>query len=126
MKYTAPRLATATEIPSDWASQDPASFTALSFNDAQSKDVLIVQHNPLKIALYHDGINTITVNDRNLLHYEHDGGSGASAAQLAKAAELEKKRRDRHQGKEVVDYGEDGTASCYIAILLLLLMLLLL
>lgn len=71
--------------------------------------MLVIQHRPLKLALYHNGVNTVTVNERNLLHYEHDAGSGVSAAQAVKAAELERKRRERHQGKEIVDYGEDGT-----------------
>lgn len=114
-KYSTPRIATAAELPVDWAAKDPASFTALSFN---TEDVLILQHNPLKLSLYHNGLNTINVNDRNFLHYEHDSQQGhRTNVDTAKADELAQKRADRHQGKKIVDYGEDGIAITYITML---------
>jgi mannosyl-oligosaccharide alpha-1,3-glucosidase len=54
--------------------------------------------------MYHDGNLQIVANDRNLLHFEHsrERRDGNTSRQLSDA--------NRHQGKEVADYGEDGLA----------------
>jgi hypothetical protein len=48
----------------------------------------------------------ISVNERNLFHYEltrnSPSGNNMNAANVGGATV------DRHKGKEVVDYGEDG------------------
>ena len=62
--------------------------------------------NPLKVELFSpEGELQVSLNERALLHYE------ASAAPVAVAqgqAGKEGEGEDRHGGKKVVDYGEDG------------------
>ena len=66
--------------------------------------MLVVHFEPLRIELYHDGTLQIVANDRNLLHYEYTRDArGVSLGRSLSDAE-------RHQGKEVADYGEDGLA----------------
>lgn len=66
--------------------------------------MLVIQHTPLKLELYRDGVNTLTVNERNMLHYEPD----SDAPQQHATHHQVDNTVDRHKGKEVVDYGEDG------------------
>jgi len=47
------------------------------------------------------------VNGESLLHWEK-GSSAPAQQQLQQNEEKDDKNVDRHQGKEVVDYGEDG------------------
>ena len=58
--------------------------------------------------LYQDGVLTLAANTLQLMHFEqkHDMSHGRALAEQIEGAEGE----DRHGGKEVVDYGEDGLA----------------
>lgn len=93
-------------LPSQWKGRDSLSFTALTFLDSDSvSNILIIQFSPFKVELVREGVTTIEINGRNLMHYEQDG----SAAQIADAVKANSNRDvDRHKGKTVVDYGEDG------------------
>lgn len=66
--------------------------------------MLIIKHNPLKIEVYVDGALQFSANERNFMHFEMSNAvdSGAHV--------VEEEHIDRHGGKEVVDYGEDGLA----------------
>jgi hypothetical protein len=91
---------------------DPASYVALAFPAAggRGKNTLVVHSAPLKVDLYSpEGDLLVSLNERALLHYEVSSGSngGEAAAGAVGAAEV----KDRHGGKEVIDYGEDGTYS---------------
>jgi hypothetical protein len=64
----------------------------------------VVCHSPFQIDLFVNGVNTVSLNERSLMHFEtsqhHNGNSiGDSERDITV---------DRHNGKEVVDYGEDG------------------
>jgi alpha 1,3-glucosidase len=69
--------------------------------------VLAVHENPLKFDLYYEDVLQFTANSEAFLHFEQKIATGASDAALdAAAASAE----DRHGGKEVLSYGEDGLA----------------
>jgi hypothetical protein len=89
---------------------DSASYIALAFGapGSDAKSVLVVHTAPLKVELYSpEGHLQVVLNERALLHFETSAAAaGAGTQQAAAGAVLEK---DRHGGKQVVDYGEDGT-----------------
>jgi alpha 1,3-glucosidase len=66
--------------------------------------VLAIHMSPLKFELFTDNVLQISANDRDLLHYEwKQSGDG-----VKKHVHVEEK--DRHGGKKVVGYWEDGLA----------------
>ena len=103
--------------------------TALDALDGPS--ILAVHANPLKFELYQAGVLLATANSRNLMHFEP---SRASSSRRLAAVEADgstatlpptssdssdgssdssasgSRDEDRHGGKTVVDYGEDGLA----------------
>ena len=90
------------KIPSSLHSD---SFTAYLLKDAgheESQLVLVVHQSPLVIELFKDNLLLTTINSRSLMHYEKTQDTRhISDTQDQEIA-------DRHKGKEVVDYGEDG------------------
>lgn len=70
--------------------------------------VLLIYSSPLKFELYQGGVLQIVVNERSLMHYEKVQDLGAK-----KAAAVGQSDAERHGGKKVVDYGEDGELSCW-------------
>ena len=81
------------------------SFTAYLLKDeglGDSQLVLVVHHSPLMIELFKDSLLLTTMNSKSLMHYEKTQGT----RHLSDIQEHEV--ADRHKGKEVVDYGEDG------------------
>lgn len=93
---------------------DAASYIALSFNTkAGTKPSLLVVHPaPLKVELYSaEGDLQVSLNERSLLHFEASTGSEQGAVHHDKAEET----KDRHGGKEVIDYGEDGKRLCLLS-----------
>ena len=71
------------------------------------ESVLAVHLNPLKFELYQDNELQIVANDRDLMHFEWKQDSDGRA--LASAHHTEEEE-DRHGGKKVVGYWEDGLA----------------
>jgi alpha 1,3-glucosidase len=67
----------------------------------------VIYSSPLKFALYNDGVLQITINERELMHYEQQK---ISSGEIKAAAAIGQSDAERHGGKEVVDYGEDGLA----------------
>lgn len=65
----------------------------------------MIYTSPLKIELYLDGVLQITANEQSFMHFEH---SKANDAAIAAEAANKVEEVDRHNGKTVVDYGEDG------------------
>lgn len=102
-------------------------FVALSLHSEKDSDarVLIIYTASVKFELYHAGIQVVAVNERNLMHFEktqsklmlgenseHGGArslqsEGGSEPDTPVAAAA---KPDKHQGKEIVGYGEDGLA----------------
>ena len=62
------------------------------------------QYNPLKFELYAGDSLEIVGNDRGLFHFEWKRDRGSIASDSTNID------TDRHHGKDVVDYGEDGLA----------------
>lgn len=95
---------------------DAASYIALSFlsnkdsittNDKPA--MLVIHESPLKVELYTpEGDLQVSLNERSLLHYE-TSTTGSEQGGDASAQHQEGEVKDRHGGKEVIDYGEDGT-----------------
>jgi alpha 1,3-glucosidase len=77
---------------------------ALSFGDFE-ESLLVIDPSSLTIDMYHQGVLQVQANGRNMMHYEQTGAHGSLVSQGRSLAE-----DDRHGGKEVVDYGEDGLA----------------
>jgi mannosyl-oligosaccharide alpha-1,3-glucosidase len=104
LKASDPKIPTAVKtLPAD-------SFVAIS--SAESSNVMVLYSSPLKIEVFRDNHSIMVMNERSLFHYEVKGASKDSSADdtsVPSALELEEDG-DRHKGKEVVDYGEDGLA----------------
>ena len=90
------------EIPHSLHSHPSTAYLVKDTGDEGSQVVLVVHHSPLIIELFKGNVLLITINSRSLMHYEKT----QSARQLSDVQDLE--LTDRHKGKEVVDYGEDG------------------
>jgi alpha 1,3-glucosidase len=85
-------------------------IVALAFHNPSSKDdsILAIYPKSLVVELYQGGELVIRANARNLMHFELSGQ--ASNHRLLSTRNKEDADIDRHAGKEVVDYGEDGLA----------------
>ncbi len=82
-----------------------AELIAISFGD-DSDSVLAIHPITLKFELYHKGLLQASANGRSMMHFEQSGGQHGSR----KLTAVEDSEEDRHGGKEVVDYWEDGLA----------------
>jgi len=71
------------------------------------ENILIVDFEPIKFELYVGSVLQVSANERSLMHFEWKRNRGGAAVESAAHQKLEE---DRHAGKEVVDYGEDGLA----------------
>lgn len=80
------------------------SFGSTTDPSADADSVLIIYSAPLKFELYQAGVLQIMVNERSLMHYEQQQSNSSKV----KAAAIGESDMERHGGKEVVDYGEDG------------------
>ena len=86
----------------------PMSFVLESSEGSDgSTIVLVVYTDPLKFEMYYDGVLQFAANDRSLMHFEKQSHAGATTEAAAAVVAGD---NDRHGGKEVVDYGEDGLA----------------
>ena len=77
---------------------------ALAFGSPSSTSVLVIHASPLKFELYQGGVLQVSANERSLMHYEQS----RETSNDDKSEQIKKEKADRHGGKEVVDYGEDG------------------
>lgn len=77
--------------------------------------VLVLSLDPLRIDLYHGAALLVSVNERSLLHYEVTDSFDAVDTKPKTTEAIPD--ADRHKGKEVVSYGEDGNTcvGCMIA-----------
>lgn len=82
------------------------SFTALLHSKSPNTIVVVHKSTPVIIDLFVDGVLQISANSRSLLHFD----KGLTQLPNAQTHKLAEKSEDRHNGKEVVDYGEDGLA----------------
>jgi hypothetical protein len=83
----------------------------LTFGSDSAKSTLVLFHSPFRVELYQNGFLTISANSLNLMHFEkkHEGGNRRALGEGGAGGGV-KSDADRHDGKEVVDYGEDGLA----------------
>lgn len=84
-----------------------------SFTSDATSSILIVYANPMKFELYKDHVHVITINERQLFHYEMTRDPKARKLndnESAAAAVASMSDEERHQGKEVVSYQENGLA----------------
>lgn len=113
-------------LPAALRSLPPSAILAVHFNHASADvsdgpSVLAVHPYPLKFELYHGGVLQATANSRNLMHFEPSKTSpsrnlmgvvsepdGSTFSPSVEGSTLSDE--DRHGGKTVVDYGEDGLA----------------
>jgi len=91
------------KFPSDVRTKPSSSYFGVTFGPS----LLVVHVAPLRFDLYYNGILQITANERSLMHYEK---RQIKARDLLNSINQEASDDDRHGGKEVVDYGEDGLA----------------
>lgn len=80
------------------------SFGSTTDSSAAADCILVIYSSPLKFELYQGGVLMIVVNEKSLMHYEQM----QNAVGNLKAAGVGKSDLERHGGKDVVDYGEDG------------------
>ncbi len=95
------------KLPSDLQSLSATQLIALSFNADRS--LVVIYPETMKIVMYVDGNIEMIANSNNLLHYEMKGGVNMRRLDDSQSTE-QADDEDRHAGKEVVDYGEDGLA----------------
>lgn len=67
--------------------------------------VLVVHAAPLKFELYHGDTLSIAANERSMMHYEIKQQDKRELNAIESSS-----KADKHAGKEIVDYGEDGRA----------------
>ena len=91
-------------LPDSLRSLPHTELIAISIGDERDS-ILAIHPTSLKFDLYYKGVLQASANARSLMHFEQSGARGSSR----KLAETEEEE-DRHGGKEVVDYWEDGLA----------------
>jgi alpha 1,3-glucosidase len=114
-------------LPHSWQSKEPSSFVAYSFHgrnddpyllfsssvngeggngERSEETTIILQFSPLKVEVYVKNNLVLIINDRNLIHFEEKAfNKPSNTVKIDSSATV-----DRHKGKEVIDYGEDGLA----------------
>ena len=99
-------------IPTTVLSMEEKSYFAFTFDDSSSGNnaVLIVYKAPMKFELYKDDVLQITANDRSLLHFEVSDAAEHRKLSAVTNAQGEVDDDDRHGGKTITGYWEDGLA----------------
>jgi alpha 1,3-glucosidase len=97
-------------LPAAWKSKDANSFASYAFTGSRADgttfdNTVVLQFSPVRLEVYQGEDLVVVVNDRNLMHFEQRQGSQSNEIKLATDTNV-----DRHKGKTVVDYGEDGLA----------------
>jgi alpha 1,3-glucosidase len=95
-------------IPQSLGHDESVIICANTAPKGEAQSVVAVYLSPLRIELYVDGTLTISANSLNLLHFEQKQNSHSRNLAVDYANKVNPE--DRHGGKEVVDYGEDGLA----------------
>jgi hypothetical protein len=94
-------------LPEAFQFVDPSLFSALRF-PADNRDlVLVIEYAPFRLTLYDGNVAIAAANHRQLLHYERDNNNNNNGGEVNLSADS-KSKEDKHKGKEIVDYGEDG------------------
>lgn len=106
---------TDSRIPAAAKSLDVASYRAYLLpsradDNVDISTVLIVHASPLFLELYRGDVVVLSVNERQLMHFERSQSEKIKEA-AARALLEDKKDVDRHHGKEVIGFGEDGLAT---------------
>lgn len=81
------------------------SFVAIAPSSVGSV-ILVLHLSPLRVELYRAGVLLVTANERSLLHFEWQRATRHNRALMGNGDDA-----DRHHGKEVLEYGEDGLAT---------------
>jgi len=85
----------------------------ISMNSKTSPEVLVIHLSPLVVELFCGDELQVSLNERSLLHFDsHEVNPSPDkdvlSRKLTNDVDVEAEDLDRHQGKVVVDYGEDG------------------
>jgi alpha 1,3-glucosidase len=96
-------------LPGQWKSKDADSFVAYTFQGPHGENTVVLQLSPIRLEVFQDKDLVVVLNDRNLMHFEHRKSDGSTKTHEIKTADSNA-NVDRHKGKEVTDYGEDGLA----------------
>lgn len=83
----------------------PGPLFAFAFGTGS---ILVIQPSPLKFDLYYEDVLQLSANSDSLLHFEQKIGSPQLQSKQDSVPVLSEE--DRHGGKEVLSYGEDGLA----------------
>lgn len=95
---------TSPALPSSLRGLSAGSFSAFAFGPSS---VLALHSSPFRVELYHEDVLVLSANSHQLMHFEQKIDNSAHI-EAPPAAAVEQK--DRHGGKEVLSYGEDGLA----------------
>lgn len=64
--------------------------------------------NPFQATLYVDEVPMIVVNGKNMFHFEHQRTRNGDVASIDSNANDDAVKEDKHGGKKIVGYWEDG------------------
>lgn len=106
LKPAAFEIASATDAKVPAALKSPIKKEILIFGEKKDS-ILAVYYSPFRVELYHEGVLTMSANTLDMMHFEEKHDVSKHTRALGASEESEE---DRHGGKEVVDYGEDGLA----------------
>ena len=95
-------------IPQDLLYDNDVNVICANTAPGGPLSVISVFFSPLRVELYVDEVLTISANALNLMHFEQK--QAVISRILNEEVEPDSDDNDRHNGKEVVDYGEDGLA----------------
>jgi alpha 1,3-glucosidase len=88
-------------LPRELRGLPHSELIALTFDDS----ILAIHPATLTFELYCQGVLQASANSRSMMHFETSGGE-----KRRELSETKESEEDRHGGKEVVDYWEDGLA----------------
>jgi hypothetical protein len=107
------QLSSKKALPAALHGVDPASYLALGFpSEGKGLGVLVLHLRPMRVELFYGDTLQLSLNERALLHFESEVGGQEEAQRSLAEEEEEAKAEDRHGGRTVVDYGEDGETQC--------------
>lgn len=93
-------------VPTSIQNRPKGTYVCLAFYSS----ILVLQTSPapLLVELYTNDVLQVSANSRSMFHFETR--RNRQGEHLLSHGESNEDNADRHQGKEVVDYGEDGLA----------------
>jgi alpha 1,3-glucosidase len=72
--------------------------------------VLVLHSAPFSVELYNEDVLVLAANSHQLMHFEQKIDNSAHIEAPPAAGQQQQQVKDRHGGKEILSYGEDGLA----------------